>query len=162
VLRRLRPADLEAFLAYRSDPEVARYQGWSPMERAAASGFLEDMSGIDDFRPGEWIQLGIADAVTDHLCGDIGIHCDTSRECAEIGFSLAREFHGRGYASAAVSLALDLLDAESTIRSVRAVTDARNGPSIRLLERLGFAKSGVQFAEFKGEPCTEYVYERTR
>jgi RimJ/RimL family protein N-acetyltransferase len=29
VLRRLREADLEALVAYRADPEVARYQGWS-------------------------------------------------------------------------------------------------------------------------------------
>ena len=28
VLRRFRPEDLDAFVAYRSDPQVARYQGW--------------------------------------------------------------------------------------------------------------------------------------
>lgn len=162
VLRRFRPEDLEAFLAYRSDPEIARYQGWSPVDRAAAGGFLEEMSGIDGLRPGEWIQLGIADAATDALCGDVGIHCDASCEHAEIGFSLAREFHGRGYASAAVSATLELLYAKPSIRCVRAVTDTRNGPSIRLLERLGFAQTGVQVADFKGERCTEYVYERAR
>jgi RimJ/RimL family protein N-acetyltransferase len=160
LLRLLRPADVEAFLAYRSDPEVARYQGWSTMDRAAASEFLEDMSGVDGLRPGEWIQLGIADAATGTLCGDVGIHCDEALERAEIGFSVARPFQGRGYASAAVSATLDLLQAVPSIRCVRGVTDARNGPSIRLLERLGFAKTGVQVADFKGERCAEYVYER--
>ena len=28
VLRRFRPEDLDAFVAYRSDPETARYQSW--------------------------------------------------------------------------------------------------------------------------------------
>ena len=28
ILRRLTPADAEAVLQYRSDPEVARYQSW--------------------------------------------------------------------------------------------------------------------------------------
>ncbi len=28
VLRRFRPEDLDAFVAYRSDPRVARYQSW--------------------------------------------------------------------------------------------------------------------------------------
>jgi RimJ/RimL family protein N-acetyltransferase len=28
LLRRFRPEDLDAFVAYRSDPEVARYQEW--------------------------------------------------------------------------------------------------------------------------------------
>jgi RimJ/RimL family protein N-acetyltransferase len=28
VLRRFRPEDLDAFVAYRSDPQIARYQVW--------------------------------------------------------------------------------------------------------------------------------------
>jgi RimJ/RimL family protein N-acetyltransferase len=28
VLRRFRPEDLDAFVAYRSHPETARYQSW--------------------------------------------------------------------------------------------------------------------------------------
>ena len=28
VLRRFRPDDLDAFVAYRSDPGIARYQSW--------------------------------------------------------------------------------------------------------------------------------------
>src|SRR5215217_805361 len=35
VLRRFSSADAEAFAAYRSDPEVARFQSW---ERAGAAG----------------------------------------------------------------------------------------------------------------------------
>jgi RimJ/RimL family protein N-acetyltransferase len=38
------------------------------------------------------------------------------------------------------------------------VTDARNAKSIRVLERVGFARSDAQQAVFKGEPCTELVY----
>jgi RimJ/RimL family protein N-acetyltransferase len=37
ALRRFRAADAEALAAYRSDPDVARYQSWTPpvtIERA--------------------------------------------------------------------------------------------------------------------------------
>jgi len=38
-LQRFRPDDLAAFVAYRSDPAVARYQGWAmpfPLEAGAS------------------------------------------------------------------------------------------------------------------------------
>jgi RimJ/RimL family protein N-acetyltransferase len=35
VLRRFRPEDLDAFVAYRSDPEIARYQSWEAPYRPA-------------------------------------------------------------------------------------------------------------------------------
>jgi RimJ/RimL family protein N-acetyltransferase len=47
---RLRPfqdADLEGFVAYRSDPEVARYQSWSPTySMAHAELFLSSQRGL--------------------------------------------------------------------------------------------------------------------
>ena len=36
-LRILRPDDLDAFHAYRSDPVVAKYQGWEPMTTREAT-----------------------------------------------------------------------------------------------------------------------------
>lgn len=41
---------------------------------------------------------------------------------------------------------------------VRAVTDARNESSVRVLERAGFHQAGEQQAIFKGEACIELVY----
>ena len=42
LLRRLRPSDLAAFQAYRSIPELGRFQGWSPMSEAEAAAFLAE------------------------------------------------------------------------------------------------------------------------
>jgi hypothetical protein len=53
ALRRLSVSDLAAFQAYRSDPELGRYQGWSPMSEPEARAFLEEMNGVPLFRPGE-------------------------------------------------------------------------------------------------------------
>jgi hypothetical protein len=44
LLRRLRTSDLAAFQAYRSIPEIGRFQGWSPMSEAEAVAFLADRS----------------------------------------------------------------------------------------------------------------------
>lgn len=47
VLRRLVPADAPAMFAYRSDPDVARYQGWDPGTTADVEGFIADQQAVD-------------------------------------------------------------------------------------------------------------------
>ena len=46
MLRRLTPADLPAFQAYRHDAHVGLYQGWEPQSDLDASQFLADMSAV--------------------------------------------------------------------------------------------------------------------
>lgn len=157
-LRRLAATDLERFVAYRSDAVVGRYQGWSPMSRDAARGFLQQMADAEGLVGGQWLQLAIADANTDALLGDLGLHPDERFESLEIGFTLAADQQGRGYATEAVGAVARALFCETPIRSIRAVTDARNLPSVALLERLGFERAATHDAVFRGEPCVEYVY----
>lgn len=40
VLRPLRPTDLPAFLAYRADPAVTRFQGFDTYSEAEAAAFI--------------------------------------------------------------------------------------------------------------------------
>ncbi len=157
-LRRLSATDLERFVAYRSDPVVGRYQGWSPMNRDASLAFLRQMADAEGMVGGQWLQLAIAETHTDDLLGDLGLHPDEDFESLEIGFTLAADRQGRGFATEAVGAVAQALFRETPVRSIRAVTDARNLPSVALLERLGFARAATQDAVFRGEPCVEYVY----
>jgi aminoglycoside 6'-N-acetyltransferase len=164
-LRRLSPDDLPAFQAYRHDPEVGRWQGWQPQPEAQALAFLNDMAAAPLFVPGTWSQLGIADALTGQLIGDVGIHISEDGREAEFGFSLARAAQGRGLASAAVREAMALVFAQTPVQRIHAQTDSRNLACIRLLERLGATKLAEIATEFRGEPCVELRYElaaRTR
>ena len=40
VLRQLKPSDLEAFLAYRTDPDVCKYQGFEVFSQQEAIDFI--------------------------------------------------------------------------------------------------------------------------
>lgn len=162
VLRRFRSDDRCLFHAYRSDAALATYQGWSVMSADEARGFVVRMAAEASLRRGDWVQLAIADAEGDRLQGDVGIHVDADGRAAEIGFTLSREAQGRGHATRAVGSALALVFASTAVEIVRAVTDARNAPSVRLLERAGFAREAERQAFFKGEHCTEFVYARRR
>lgn len=156
-LRRLHPRDLADFQAYRKLPELARYQGWSPMFDAEALRFLEEMHCAARFAPGEWVQLGIAEPDSDTLVGDIGLYLAADGATGEVGFTLHPTFQGRGIATLAVREALQLFFSETAATHVLGITDERNLPSIRLLQRLGFVFVESRQAVFRGEPCTEWV-----
>ena len=162
VIRSLSTPDIPYFHAYRSDAKLALYQGWSPMDLAAAGDFIAEMSTISELRRGHWIQLGIADAMSNVLIGDVGIFLEANESAAEIGFTLCHAAQGFGHATRAVQTCLSLIFSTTQSEWVRAVTDARNLSSIRLLERANFVKSATQESVFKGEVCTElvYVYDR--
>lgn len=161
-LRRLHPRDLDAFQAYRALPELGRYQGWSPMPNAEALAFLREMHEVPGFANGQWLQLGIAEPDSDVLVGDIGIYLSEEGADGEIGFTLHPSSQGRGIAGRAVREALQLFFAATRANRILGITDERNVPSIRLLERAGFALVEIRQVEFRGQPCTERVYALTR
>lgn len=161
-LRRLRPADLRAFQSYRGIPEVGRYQGWSPMSDSVAEEFLARMETATLISPGEWVQLGIAEPLADTLIGDIGLHLSEDGQAGEVGFTLHPTAQGRGIATTAVREALQLLFSVTPAARVLGVTDARNAPSIRVLERLEFTCRETRDIVFRGEACTERVYVLAR
>ncbi len=158
----MRPDDLAAFQAYRALPELGRYQGWLPMSDADALAFLTDVQGAPLFTPGQWMQLGIAEPARDVLVGDIGLHLSDDGSTGEIGFTLQPAVQGRGIATQAVRQALRLLFSGTNVARVFGITDARNLPSIRLLERVGFEFVEHRHVVFRGEPCTERVYALPR
>ncbi len=108
------------------------------------------------------MQLAISASKTSAIIGDVGI-CLGERDAeAEIGFTLCHEAQGHGHATNAVNATAQLIFADSNVKRIRAVTDARNLASMRVLERATFRRVGEQRAEFKGELCTELLYVRDR
>lgn len=161
-LRRMHPRDHAAFQAYRSLPELGRYQGWSPMADAEALEFINEVHRAPLFTPGQWIQLAIAEPDSDALVGDIGLFLSDDGMSGEVGFTLHPSAQGRGVAGRAVREAVQLLFAATSVSRVLGITDERNVPSLRLLERIGFEFIENRRVVFRGETCTERVYALAR
>jgi RimJ/RimL family protein N-acetyltransferase len=161
-LRRFQAADLEAFVAYRSDPEVARYQSWdSPYSMAAAESFLRSQRDLAFGQPGEWLQLAMVDRAAGTVCGDCAVRVATDQPAtAEVGVTLARASQGKGLATEALTGVLTKLFERRGMHRVFAEADDRNGPVLRLLARLGFRCEArlVEADWFKGEWSTLRVY----
>lgn len=161
-LRRFAAADVDAFAAYRANPEVARYQSWQDYTREDAEGFMDAMARTDPGVPGEWFQFALADRSTDTLVGDCALVLDAGDPpTAEIGYTLDPAFTGSGYATEAVRALIRYTFDRLGAARIHAVTDTRNTPSIAVAERLGMSLVGTVQTTFKGEPCREHTYELT-
>lgn len=163
LLRPLRPADLEDFLAYRSDPAVIRFQSFHPFSRAEATRFLEEQQHFQLGQPGRWVQIGIELREEGRLIGDCAVQfSDPDRKRAEIGYTLHPAYQGRGLATEAVGALTAQLFTEYKVEEVTATVDVRNPPSWRLLERLGFEREAVlqdnYYDEAEGAWFDEYRY----
>lgn len=158
VLRRLRPSDLADFQAYRTDPELGLYQGWSRMTDEEARVFLEDVESAPLLQPEQWTQIAIASLGADRLMGDIGILVNKEQTQLEIGFTLAQAHQRKGVATLAVKEMIEFLLANTSVQRIVGITDARNAPSIRLLERVGMSLTQTAEAIFRGEACVEHTY----
>lgn len=161
ILRRFEDRDLASFVAYRSDPEVARYQSWDSCDEQEARAFIREMASARPGAPGEWFQVAVESKETGGLIGDCALQVDEQeRYRAEIGFTLAREQQGKGFASEAVVRLLDYAFDELGLHRVVAIADCRNAPSWALLERIGMRREGhlLENVWFKGEWADEYLY----
>jgi RimJ/RimL family protein N-acetyltransferase len=157
-LRLLRRDDLDAFLAYRVDPEVARYQGWEPMSRADAASFLELHGSHAAFSPGAWQQIGIAESRGDGLIGDIGLCLSPDGSSLEFGISLRASEQGKGLGTECVRGLIGLAFATASIATILARTDARNLACIAMLRNAGMRPAGEHLARYKGEECRELAF----
>lgn len=158
VIRRFRAEDAAAFSAYRSDPEVARYQGWdAPYAIEDARAAVDAFAKGDPATPG-WFQYAID--LGGELIGDIGVNLHDNRMQADLGFTLAPAYQGKGYAAEAVGALLRHLFVAQGLHRVSAECDARNGASARLLKRLGFQQEGLRpaYTWAKGEWTDDLLF----
>ncbi len=161
ILRRFRDSDLAPFVAYRNDPEVARYQSWDSFDEREARAFIREMASVQPGVPGEWFQFAVESKEARELVGDCALQIDGQEPYrAELGFTLAREHQGKGFASEAVSCLLDYAFASLELHRIFAIADCRNKPSWTLLERVGLRQEGhfLENVWFKGEWSDEYLY----
>ena len=143
ILRPFRETDAQAFSDYRSDPQVARYQGWAaPYPLEQAEEFIREMLPKIPGQAGQWYQIALERKEDGVLIGDCAFHLSDDGRQAEIAFTLAPVFQGQGYAAEAVNFLLEALFTDLHLHRIFANVDPANAGSISLLTRLGFRCEG--------------------
>jgi RimJ/RimL family protein N-acetyltransferase len=166
VLRLLQAEHVPAFAAYRSDPDVARYQSWdTPYTTAAGERLVASQQGVDFGDPGPWVQVAALDRASGALCGDCAVRVTTDQpRTAEVGVTFAPARRGTGLATEALGAVVTRLFEQHDIHRVYAQADDRNVAVHRLLERLGFRCEArlLEADWFKGEWTTLRTYALLR
>ncbi|WP_042383529.1 GNAT family N-acetyltransferase [Streptacidiphilus melanogenes] len=160
TLRRFREADAPELAAYRSDPDVAHYQGWTaPVTAEAALAWVHAFAAGSPTEPG-WFQYAVELTAEGRLIGDVGVRLHDNLRQADIGYTLATAWQGHGYATEAVRAVLADLFETRGLHRVAAECDARNLRSAALLERVGFTREGMrrQATWMKGEWTDDLLY----
>ena len=161
-IRPFKDSDLDSVLAYRNDPEVARYQGWDiPYPREKAIKWVTNPDVIVPTEPGERFKAALELKATQEMIGDLGfILSEDDPRQAHFGYSLTQAHWHKGYATEACNQLLTFLFDERNLHRVKAESDVLNEKSWRLLERLGFRREAyfVENFWFKGAYASEYHY----
>jgi RimJ/RimL family protein N-acetyltransferase len=158
----MRTSDAAVHAAYRNDPDVARHQLWDLpylVEQAVES--LADQDGRDDIVLGAWTTLAVE--LQGEVIGDVVTHVDETGGVAEIGYTLAKAFHGKGFATEAAGALVEQLVERIGVGRVYGELDPVNVASQRVLENLGLTYEGTTRLSFlwRGEWTDNMSYGAT-
>ncbi|PAN44578.1 hypothetical protein PAHAL_9G055300 [Panicum hallii] len=141
TLRKFELSDVDAMMAWASDPQVAAVCRWDPYESTEPLlAFIRDV-----VLPHPWFRaICVAGGEEPRPVGAVSVS-PTGDPCrAELGYVLARAHWGRGVATAAVKRTVGAVFGEvQGLERVEALVDVANPASQRVLEKAGFTREAV-------------------
>jgi RimJ/RimL family protein N-acetyltransferase len=154
--------DLDDVLGMFGRADVSRFLMWEPMDREGVSALLERrITQASVEKEGDGLGLVLEERSSGRFVGEVILRwlSEKSRQ-GEIGWSLAPDAQGKGYATEAARELLRLGFEEMGLHRIIAECDPRNEASIRVMERLGMRReaSFVDAMWLKGEWVGSIVY----
>ncbi len=140
ILREITSEDAAFWVRNFSDPDVVELTAWeAPRDLEAAKAEIEQFCTLP-LREETGIRWGITLRESQDLVGTLGYHnwVQGRDRRARMGYDLLAEHRGKGIMTEAMGAALAYGFKTMTLHRVEVLIDPRNGPSIRLVERLGF------------------------
>jgi len=154
-LRRITPRDWPAIHRYMSDPAVTRWLPEGLMDEAQAQAFARKNAGRSAKA------VAVIERDTDELVGHMAFHPWFGHATHEIGWVIAADRQGLGYATEAAGVLIDYAFGALRCHRVIATCQPENPPSWRVMEKLGMRRE----AHFRqglhresGEWWDEYFY----
>lgn len=157
ILRQWHKDDFEPYAQICADPEVMRFLGGKPFTPAEAWRHMA-------FLIGHWQLLGygpfaVEEKATGKFAGRIGFLNPEGWPGFELGWTLGKEFWGKGYATEGARRALHYAFNQLDKDHVISLIDPDNLASIRVAERLGEKREGK--TEVFDHPVIVFGIDRT-
>ena len=158
----LSDADIEGLYAFASNPNVGPNAGWKPhADLAESRKIIENV-----FLP--YHVWSIREKATGRVVGNIGLEPDRRREdvnSMEVGYSLAEDCWGRGYAAEAAWPVIEYAFEEKGAAAINVGHFHDNMQSKRVIEKLGFCYIETlenAYTLYTGDVKHEVLYRMTR
>jgi RimJ/RimL family protein N-acetyltransferase len=167
VLRRWRAEDKPSFAALNTDPAVMEFLG-PPLSREVSDQWVDRINaGFDSSRLGLWAVEVMGGPP---FIGFVGLNVpsfDTAfTPCVEVGWRLAKDAWGHGYATEAAEVVLGDGFARLGLEEIVSFTSVINVRSQRVMQRLGLTRDPTDDFEHPrltpGNPLRPHVLYRVR
>ncbi len=143
ILREFVEQDWQAVLAYQRDPRYLRFYPWTGRTPEDVRLFVAGFVLQQQQEPRIKFQLAITLKTTGALIGNCGIRKDTTEaSSADIGYELAPEHWGQGYATEAAQAIVRFGFTTLALHRIWATCVAENTASAHVLEKLGMRLEG--------------------
>ena len=143
VLREFVTDDWPAVLAYQRDARYLQFYPWTGRPEAEVRDFVQMFVDQQTERPRRKFQLAITLLDGGRLIGNCGIRRKQENEWeADIGYELAPEHWGRGYATEAALAVVNFGFKELKLHRISSWCIADNTASAKVLERVGLRPEG--------------------
>jgi ribosomal-protein-alanine N-acetyltransferase len=125
-------------------------------DMSQADELIDFYTLVEPRRQNRWV---IIDKATNIRLGTCGYHLwNPDKTEVEIGFELMEQYNGKGYMLEALEAIIEFARQEMKVERIRAVVYIENQRCIRLLGRLGFARSGEEETESRGHAYLHNIY----
>jgi len=164
LLRALTLNDAGDLLQIYADSEVTRYLGQRPYRSIEDARALIREAGAS-YHTGVSIDWGLVDRQANRVIGKCRLYgWGMERRQAELGYTLARAYWGRGLMAEAVAAVITFGFETMQLQQLEARTYLANRRSVRLLERFGFKPKGAWSAtvavhDQPGDPLWQFCLQ---
>ncbi|MFT5705500.1 MAG: RimJ/RimL family protein N-acetyltransferase [Shewanella sp.] len=148
-LRTMKRNDMQHFLQVHQDPSINQFISVSGSESDILEKFEHKLSPWT-FDSGDWLTLTIEEISSDRFIGFTGLYCSNlALRHAEVGYMLALEGQGKGYATESLKAVIDWGCLSCNVHKFIGTCSTGNLASVRVLEKAGFTLEGVLRHNFK-------------
>jgi RimJ/RimL family protein N-acetyltransferase len=143
LLRAFRPADWPDVHVYGSDPEVVRFMDWGPNRVEDSRDHVNRAVAMAAVTPRLTFPYAVERLADHRVIGSTQLSMTSlDHRRAEMGYVLARDAWGRGYATEAAGALLAYAFDKLGLHRVAATCDPDNAGSARVLRKIGMVPEG--------------------
>lgn len=158
ILRKWTDADCDALFEIMRDEEVARNIGdGKPFTKEKSKDFLVWVKNYE--RENGFCRWKVVEKSNGKTIGSCGFALLPETKKIDLGYLLARESWGKGYATEIAGAATDYGFKKLGFREIIAMTDLENTASQKVLEKIGFEKRGIEI--FNGKESLVFIKKKS-